>query len=146
MKNLTLIPHKKKIFRQINCCLVISLINRWNHYFHEIFAKSDRVNFRNFHTVLCQTHTQCGKTKVLCCSYRRNRKVFRAINSLVTFLVKTLLSWIFFPKSVRVNFRNLQTVLSSVHQLHEFSEKSIIFFTLYCVMWYFCTYFISLKT
>ena len=105
-----------------------------------LFSDEPTLNFRNFHTVLCQTHTQCGKTKVLCCSYRRNRKVFRAINSLVTFLVKTLLSWIFFPKSVRVNFRNLQTVLSSVHQLHEFSEKSIIFFTLYCVMWYFCMY------
>ena len=63
---------------------------------------SVRVNFHNFHTV----HNTVWKNK----KFSLTKKIFRQINSLVTYLVKLLLSRIFCQKCVRENSHNFHTV------------------------------------
>ena len=73
---------------------------------------SVRENFAFFHAVQCATHTLWKKHKI---SLTQN--IFREINSLVTSLIKTLLSRNFCQKTLRVNFGNFHTVTHSVEKL-----------------------------
>ena len=77
------------------------------------------------HTYICTAHSaekqeilspHCGKIQ----KFTLTEKIFRQINSLVTYLVKPLLSRNFCQKCVRENSRNFHTV-QLCHCLAKFS-------------------------
>ena len=55
------------------------------------------------------------------CNASASRKIFRQINSLVTSLVKPLLSRNFCQKRVREKFRNFHSVMHTLWKLQKFS-------------------------
>ena len=81
--------------------LPMKLLNKW---FDEIFFGKSKFPWFQ-HCVLHSTH--CGKTR----NSLSQNIFFRQINSLVTYLVKPLLSRNFFQKWVRENSRNFHTVV-----------------------------------
>ena len=91
---------------------------------------SVRVNFRNFHTVLQKfttfTYHSVEKRDILSHQWK-----FRQINSLVTYLVKPLLSRNFCQKCVRENSRNFHTVPSyqKFRQIKNWNLRGWIVFT-----------------
>ena len=97
--------------------------------FHEIILKWYK-NFVNS-TLWCSTVQYCGtvwKNE----KYSLNEKIFRQIISLVTSLVKPLLSRNFCQKGVRENFRNFHSVCGKVKNL--LSPKKISSNQLYLVL------------